>query len=161
MHLPRDFREWPIQWNHIQCCGADPCCHGNDIWARRRDLVAYRLVRLFVCLPQSGSVSKRSWDHDYYRGFKYLVRSASILSGHTSLDDEQLNTGMFFLLTLCLQLLLTSSRIVWTRVKSGAIESGNFFSPTPSSIHVSSIKIVATLSLRPTAYPQYSTISNQ
>jgi len=25
-------------------CGADPCCHGNDIWARRGDLVAYRLV---------------------------------------------------------------------------------------------------------------------
>jgi len=24
--------------------GADPCCHGNDIWPRRGDLVAYRLV---------------------------------------------------------------------------------------------------------------------
>jgi len=35
---------------------------------------------------------------------------------------------------LCLQLLLTTSRIVWTLVKSGAIESGSFFSPTPSSI---------------------------
>ena len=23
---------------------ADPCCHGNDIWPRRGDLVAYRLV---------------------------------------------------------------------------------------------------------------------
>ena len=28
---------------------ADPCCHGNEIWARRGDLVAYRLV-LFNCL---------------------------------------------------------------------------------------------------------------
>jgi len=28
-------RGWPIQWNHAKCCGADPCCHGNDIWARR------------------------------------------------------------------------------------------------------------------------------
>jgi len=24
--------------------GADPCCHGNDISARRGDLIAYRLV---------------------------------------------------------------------------------------------------------------------
>jgi len=23
----------PIQWNHAKCCGADPCCHGNEIWA--------------------------------------------------------------------------------------------------------------------------------
>jgi len=26
---------------------ADPCCHGNDIWARRGDPVAYRLAYLF------------------------------------------------------------------------------------------------------------------
>ena len=38
------FRGWPIQWNHAKCCGADTCCHGNEIWARRRDPVAYRLV---------------------------------------------------------------------------------------------------------------------
>ena len=25
---------------------ADPCCHGNEIWARRGDPVAYRLVFL-------------------------------------------------------------------------------------------------------------------
>ena len=25
------FRGWPIQWNHAKCCGADPCCHGNEI----------------------------------------------------------------------------------------------------------------------------------
>jgi len=36
--LPGGFRGWPIQWNHAKCCGANPCCHGNDIWARRRDL---------------------------------------------------------------------------------------------------------------------------
>jgi len=29
------FRGWPIQWNHVKCCGANPCCHGNDICARR------------------------------------------------------------------------------------------------------------------------------
>jgi len=27
------FRGWPIQWNHAKCCGADPCCHGNEILA--------------------------------------------------------------------------------------------------------------------------------
>jgi len=30
-----DFRGWPIQCNHAKSCRADPCCHGNDIWARR------------------------------------------------------------------------------------------------------------------------------
>ena len=29
------IRGWPIQWNHTKCCGANPCCHGNEIWARR------------------------------------------------------------------------------------------------------------------------------
>jgi len=43
------FRGWPIQWNHAKCCGADPCCHGNEIWVRRGDQVAYRLVLLWVC----------------------------------------------------------------------------------------------------------------
>jgi len=28
---------------------ADSCCHGNEIWARRRDLVTYRLVLASVC----------------------------------------------------------------------------------------------------------------
>ena len=44
LRLLRSFRGWPIQWNHAKCCGADPCCHGNDIWARCGDLVAYRFV---------------------------------------------------------------------------------------------------------------------
>ena len=43
------FRGWLIQWNHAKCCGADPCCHGNDIWARRGDPVAYRLVCIKAC----------------------------------------------------------------------------------------------------------------
>jgi len=28
------FRGWPIQWNHTKCCGVDPCCYGNEIWAK-------------------------------------------------------------------------------------------------------------------------------
>ena len=28
---------------------ADPCCHGNEIWARRGVLVAYRIVCLSHC----------------------------------------------------------------------------------------------------------------
>ena len=35
LHLLGGFRGWLIQWNHVQCCGADSCCHGNDICARR------------------------------------------------------------------------------------------------------------------------------
>ena len=42
------FRGWPIQWNHAKYCEADPCCHGNDTWARRGDPVAYRLVYFSV-----------------------------------------------------------------------------------------------------------------
>jgi len=46
--LPGGFWGWPIQRNHAKCCGADPCCHDNDILARRGDPVAYRLVCLLV-----------------------------------------------------------------------------------------------------------------
>jgi len=46
--LPGGFGGWPIQWNHAKCCGSDPCCHGNEIWTRRRDPVAYRLVLCYV-----------------------------------------------------------------------------------------------------------------
>jgi len=42
--LTGGFRGWPIQWNHAKCCGANPCCHSNKIWARHGDPVAYRLV---------------------------------------------------------------------------------------------------------------------
>jgi len=28
------LRGWPIQRNHAKCCGADPWCHGNKIWAK-------------------------------------------------------------------------------------------------------------------------------
>jgi len=34
LHLPGGFRVWPIQWNEAKCCGADPRCQGNEIWAR-------------------------------------------------------------------------------------------------------------------------------
>jgi len=51
--LPRGFRGWPIQWNHTKCCGADRCCHGNEIWARRGDPFAYRLVLFFFCIYHS------------------------------------------------------------------------------------------------------------
>jgi len=30
MRLIGGFRGWPIQWNRKKCCGADPCCHGNE-----------------------------------------------------------------------------------------------------------------------------------
>jgi len=34
LHLPGGFQGWPIQWNHRKCCGVDPCCNGNEIWAK-------------------------------------------------------------------------------------------------------------------------------
>ena len=34
LRLIGGFRGWPIEWNHIKCCRADPCCHGNVIWAK-------------------------------------------------------------------------------------------------------------------------------
>jgi len=48
--LPGGFRGWPIQWNHAKCCGADPCCHGNEILARHGDPIANRLVIISVHL---------------------------------------------------------------------------------------------------------------
>ena len=48
MGIQGGFRGWPIQWNHAKCCGADPCCHGNEISARRGDPVAYHLVTVFL-----------------------------------------------------------------------------------------------------------------
>jgi len=48
--LPTGFREWLIQRNYAKCCRPTCCCHGNEIWARRGDPVAYRLVCLSVCL---------------------------------------------------------------------------------------------------------------
>jgi len=58
--LPGGFRGWPIQWNHAKCCGADPCCHDNEMWARRGDPVAYRLV---VCICLLGSLARPSQTH--------------------------------------------------------------------------------------------------
>jgi len=46
----RGLSGWPIKWNRAKCCGTDPCCHGNEIWARRGDPVAYRLVYCFSLL---------------------------------------------------------------------------------------------------------------
>jgi len=34
LRLIGGFRRWPIEWNHTKCCRADPCCHGNEIWAK-------------------------------------------------------------------------------------------------------------------------------
>jgi len=48
--LPGGFRGWPIQRNHAKCSGADPWGHDNEIWARRWDPVAYRLVLLLFLL---------------------------------------------------------------------------------------------------------------
>ena len=53
LRLPGNFRGWLIQCNHAKCYATDPCYHGNEISARRRDLVAYRLVCLSRCSCKS------------------------------------------------------------------------------------------------------------
>ena len=55
------FREWPIQWNHAKCCGADRCCHGKDVWPRRGDSVAYRLVCYYVSMCVCAGYRKVWW----------------------------------------------------------------------------------------------------
>jgi len=55
LSLPGGFRGWPIQWNHAKCCWADPCCYGNDIWARHGDPVAYRLVSVLYIVTSGES----------------------------------------------------------------------------------------------------------
>jgi len=50
-----------IQWNHAKCCGADPCCHGNDIWARQGDPVAYRLIVQFCLFVGKRHDSSQRW----------------------------------------------------------------------------------------------------
>jgi len=44
------FLGWPIQWNHAKCCGADPCCHGNDILANF-GYVFHKIVYKLACMP--------------------------------------------------------------------------------------------------------------
>jgi len=43
--------------------GADPCCHGNEIWPRRGDLVAYRLVS-FLSYLQWQNCNVLLWECD-------------------------------------------------------------------------------------------------
>jgi len=43
----RGFSGMADSMEPCKCCGADPCCHGNEIWARRGDPVA---IGLLACL---------------------------------------------------------------------------------------------------------------
>jgi len=61
LNLPGGFWGWPIQWNHAKFCGADPCCHGNEIWVRRRDPDAYQLVLLITWPPSPSRLETQSW----------------------------------------------------------------------------------------------------
>ena len=48
--LTAGYGGWPIQWNRAKCCGTDRCCHDDEIWARRGDPVAYRLVIIIIII---------------------------------------------------------------------------------------------------------------
>jgi len=76
-HAIGGFQGCPIQWNHAKC-GTDPCCHGNDIWARLGDPVAYRLVvksahhcQLTITFALSSAVS------EILRVFKFCTLTLS------------------------------------------------------------------------------------
>jgi len=48
--LPGGFWGWPIRLNHAKCCGANSCCHGNEIWAEIQSPSGLSCnVRLFGC----------------------------------------------------------------------------------------------------------------
>ena len=47
--LPGGFWGWPIQWNHAECCGADHCCHGNEIWLGAEIQSLTGLFLVLVC----------------------------------------------------------------------------------------------------------------
>jgi len=49
LHLPWGFRGWPIQRNHAKCCGADPCCHGNEICANLGYFLTKSAMSRLVC----------------------------------------------------------------------------------------------------------------
>jgi len=49
LRLLGGFRGWPIQWNHVQCCGVDPCCYGNEIWANLRYFSTKSPLSRLVC----------------------------------------------------------------------------------------------------------------
>jgi len=85
--LPGGFRGWPIQRNHAKCCGADACCHGNEIWARRGDPVAYRLVCMCACelwTIRCKEADRRNNKSEWQRG------GSVVRSYHTSTTNRDL-----------------------------------------------------------------------
>jgi len=110
--LPGGFWEWPIQWNHAKCCGADPCCHGNEIWASCRDPVTYRLVRCKNKQPvkekKQGQQEKRQ-DSVHHASISYrLIDSLLciysiiiVFSSHCDLSDFSSQSKTSSSLCLC------------------------------------------------------------
>jgi len=58
---------------------ADPCCHGNDIWPRRGDVVAYQLVISLLRLYRDTWIGSAVRPHKvrYIRVFYMHVYSAA------------------------------------------------------------------------------------
>ena len=55
------FRGRPIEWNHTKCCRADPCCHGNEIWAITR--LVWQIDRRCLHLPWGFRGWRIQWNH--------------------------------------------------------------------------------------------------
>jgi len=77
LRLPGGCWGWPIVWNHAKCCGADLCCHGKEIWARRGNAVAYRLVLVIFCTSDMLNfyACKRNSLSTLYTAWSYHPRS--------------------------------------------------------------------------------------
>jgi len=74
--------------------GADPCCHGNEIWPRRGDLDAYRLVCLSVntITPEPLEILSRNFRTSYgQKGkqvWKWLYRGVRVVMKCFWCSDE-------------------------------------------------------------------------
>ena len=56
----REFSGMADSMEPCKMLWADPCCRGNEIWARRGDPVAYRLA-LFVVNSHDGTFDEIIW----------------------------------------------------------------------------------------------------
>jgi len=118
LRLPGGFWGWLIQWNHAKCCGADPCCHGNKIWARRGDPVTYRNYLLtylltYVChYNVAGALEKYVQALEKKHKFDLLKNLYASVNGR-SIDDAQMveffkmKFWMWFIILLNFSVVLT------------------------------------------------------
>jgi len=92
------FRGWQIQWNHTKCCGADPCCDGNDIWARSGVqsptsllfiIVVFVVTVLFDCLIIS------YYTAPYFRIYIFKTNNGAVINKNVIKQQIHLNVTKY------------------------------------------------------------------